>query len=423
LSHANLNTEEYAISLCKKAREAATLLAALPSQKKDAALRRAAASLRAQAAFLGTENAKDIEAGRDAGLSRAMLDRLDLTPERIEEMAAGLEQVASLTDPVGEIIRGWRRPNGLLIQKVRVPIGVIFVIYESRPNVTADAAGLCLKSGNAAILRTGREARRSGAAVASVISAAIEAEGLPAAAVQIVGTSEHSFVTKLLKMPQYINLVVPRGGKALIKAVVEESLIPTIKHYEGICHTFVDATADAKMASDICFNAKVQRPAVCNAMETMLVHESVAREFLPVICARLMAAGVALRGDDASRAICPSMKAATEEDWSTEYLDLILSIKVVKDVSEAIRHIRVYGSAHSDAIVSRDWTSIEKFVNEVDSSAVFVNTSTRFNDGGQFGFGAEIGISTDKLHARGPMALEELTSYKYVVYGSGQLRQ
>lgn len=419
----DLNIDEYAVSLCNRAREAAAVLATLPSQKKDAALRRAAAALRAEAGFLTSENVKDIQAGQTAGLSKAILDRLQLTPRRIEEMAAGIEQVAALTDPIGEIIRGWRRPNGLAIQKVRVPIGVILMIYESRPNVTADAAGLCLKSGNAVILRIGKEARHSGAAIASVFSAAVEAEGLPAGAVQMVETPEHSFVTRLLKMPERINLVIPRGGKALIKAVVEESLIPTIKHYEGICHTFVDATADLEMASDICFNAKVQRPAVCNAMETLLVHDAVAKEFLPAMSARFAGAGVELRGDTASRTICPEMKAATEEDWSTEYLDLILSIKVVKDVSEAIRHIRIYGSAHSDAIVSRDWTSIEQFVNEVDSSAVFVNTSTRFNDGGQFGFGAEIGISTDKLHARGPMALEELTSYKYVVYGSGQLRQ
>ena len=419
----NLDTQEYALRLGKAAKDAALLLAAAPSGKKDAALRKAAAALRNSAGFLAAENARDIDVGRREGLSKPLLDRLELTPRRIEEMAAGLEQVSSLVDPVGEIIKGWRRPNGLLIQKVRVPIGVILIIYESRPNVTADAAALTLKSGNACILRGGKEARNSNIAIASVLSKAVESEGLPPAAIQVVEAPEHSFVTRLLKMPEYIDLVVPRGGKSLIKAVVEESRIPVIKHYEGICHTFVDAAADIPMAIDICFNAKVQRPAICNAMETMLVHEAVAAQFLPEMCRRFEAAGVQLRGDAAARALWPGMKAATEEDWSTEYLDLILSIKIVKDVAEAIRHIRRYGSAHSDAIVSRDWNSIQAFVNEVDSSAVFVNTSTRFNDGAQFGLGAEIGISTDKLHARGPMALEELTSYKYVVYGAGQLRQ
>jgi glutamate-5-semialdehyde dehydrogenase len=423
LSRRPSNTEEYALTLGRAAREAAAALAVMPSAAKDAALKAAAAGLRASGAGLAAENRKDLDAGAKAGLSKAVLDRLELTPKRIEEMAAGLEQVAALRDPVGEIISGWRRPNGLLIQKVRVPLGTILMIYESRPNVTADAAALCLKSGNACILRGGSEAFHSNVAVAAVLRKAVESAGLPAGAVQVVETTEHEFVNRLVKMPEYINLVIARGGKGLIKSVVEESRVPVLKHYEGICHTFVDASADVKMASDICFNAKVERPAVCNAMETMLVHEAVAAAFLPEVCARFAAAGVELRGDEASRRFWKGMKPASEQDWYTEYLDLILSIKVVKDAGEAIAHIRKYGSAHTDAIVSRDWPTIERFVNEVDSSAVMVNASTRLNDGGQFGFGAEIGISTDKLHARGPMALAELTSYKYVVFGNGQLRQ
>ena len=423
MSHKSLNTDDYAVSLGRAAREAATALAGISASKKDAALRAAAAALRNSADRITAENQKDLDAARSAGLSKAVLDRLELTPKRVEEMAGGLEDVAALRDPVGEVMSGWRRPNGLLIMKVRVPLGVILMIYEGRPNVTADAAALCLKSGNACLLRGGSEAFNSNAAIAAALRNAVRQEGLPAGTIQTVGTTEHSFVTRLLKLPQFIDLVIPRGGKELIKAITAESRIPVIKHYEGICHTFVDASADLKMASDICFNAKVQRPGVCNAMETMLVHQDVAGRFLPEVCARFEGAGVELRGDEASGAIWPRMKAASEDDWYTEYLDLILSIKVVKDVGEAIAHIRKYGSAHSDAIVSRDWPSIERFVNEVDSAAVFVNTSTRFNDGAQFGFGAEIGISTDKLHARGPMALEELTSYKYVVYGDGQLRQ
>ena len=418
-----MNTEEYAVGLAARAKDAAAQLALLPTAKKDAALRGIAAALRASADFLVAQNARDLDSGRKANLSKAVIDRLALSPKRIEAIAAGMEQIAGLGDPVGEIIKSWRRPSGLLIEKVRVPLGVILIIYESRPNLTADAAALSLKSGNACILRGGSEAFHSNVAIASIVAAAIEREGLPPAAVQVVETTEHSFVTRLIKMPQYINLVIARGGKGLIKSVVEEARIPVLKHYEGICHTFVDESADLKMASDVCFNAKVQRPAVCNAMETMLVHEAVAGDFLPGICERLDAAGVELRGDEASRALWPGMKAATEEDWSTEYLDLILSIKVVKDVGEAIGHIAKYGSAHTDAIVSQDLESVRRFVSEVDSAVVLVNASTRLNDGAEFGFGAEIGISTDKLHARGPMALEELTSYKYVVYGSGQLRQ
>ena len=418
-----LDLDRYAGELAANARKASAQLAVMRSAKKDAALLRAAGALRKSSGELKAENSKDLAAGRDAGLSAALLDRLELTDKRIEGMAAGLESVAALRDPVGEVITGWRRPNGLSINKVRVPIGVILMIYESRPNVTADAAALTLKSGNACILRGGKEAIHSNLAIARILRKAFEAEGLPPGAIEMVETADRALVGKLLAMTGRIDLVIPRGGKGLIERVVRDSKIPVIKHYEGICHTYVDAAADLPMAEDICFNAKVQRPGVCNAMETMLVHETVAADFLPAMCARFAQAGVEMRGDDAARALCPSMKGASQQDWSTEYLDLILSIKVVKSVEEAIGHIGAFGSAHSDAIVSRDVEAVEKFTAGVDSSAVFVNTSTRFNDGGQFGFGAEIGISTDKLHARGPMALEELTSYKYVVYGSGQLRE
>ncbi len=417
------STKDYAQSLCAKAREAATVLATVSTAGKNKALIGAAEAIRKSAAVLKEENSKDIAAGKSAGLSAAMLDRLELTDKRIEAMATGLSEVAALADPVGEIIKGWRRPNGLLIEKVRVPIGVILMIYESRPNVTADAAALTLKSGNAVILRGGKEAYHSNMAIAGILGKAVEAAGLPGGAVQVVATTDREFVSTLLKMTGHIDLVIPRGGKGLIKRVVEDSRIPVIKHYEGICHTFVDNGADLAMAADICLNAKVQRPGVCNAMETLLVHEAVAGEFVPDIVRRMRAAGVEVRGCAKTRELAPDAAEATEEDWSTEYLDLILSIKIVKDVSEAVKHIRKHGSAHSDAIVSNDHTSVEYFVNEVDSSAVFVNASTRFNDGGEFGFGAEIGISTDKLHARGPMALEELTSYKYVVYGNGQVRR
>lgn len=418
-----LDVEEYARELGSRARAAAVKLAVMTGDRKNAALAAAADAIRAATGRIVAENAKDLAAGREAGLSTAMLDRLTLDPGRVDKIAAGVAEVARLKDPVGEVISGWRRPNGLEISKVRVPLGVILMIYEARPNVTADAAALCLKSGNACILRGGKEAVHSSLAIAAAICPALDAAGIPGDAVQVAKTTDRALVGQLITMPRYIDLVIARGGKELIKRVVDESRVPVMKHYEGICHTFVDETADVQMASDVCFNAKAQRPGVCNAMETLLVHEGIAREFLPAMAARYAEAGVELRGDEAARRIVPSMKEAAEEDWRTEYLDLILSIKVVKDVGEAVEHIRKYGSAHSDAIVTRSLPSAERFVREVDSSAVFVNASTRFNDGGEFGFGAEIGISTDKLHARGPMGLEELTSYKYVVYGSGQVRK
>jgi glutamate-5-semialdehyde dehydrogenase len=412
----------YALHLADTARSAAVSLASVTTAAKDAALIAAARAIRDNAGALKTANAGDLSAGREAGLSSALLDRLELTDKRIESMAAGLEEVAAMRDPVGEVITGWSRPNGLRIEKVRVPIGVILMIYESRPNVTADAAALTLKSGNAVILRGGKEAIHSNMAIAGLLKGALAEAGLPEGAVTIAETTDRALVGKLLVMSDKIDVVIPRGGKGLIKRVSDESRIPVIKHYEGICHTYVDAGADLDMAEEICFNAKVQRPSVCNAMETMLVHEAVAGAFLPAMCARFAEAGVELRGCERTTAVCKDVKAASPEDWSTEYLDLILSIKVVSNAEEAVEHITAYGSAHSDAIVTNDHSAVENFVRRVDSSGVFVNCSTRFNDGGQFGFGAEIGISTDKLHARGPVALEELTSYKYVVYGDGQVR-
>jgi glutamate-5-semialdehyde dehydrogenase len=379
-----------------------------------------AAALRERAPEIIEANAKDLAAG--SSLSPAMKDRLRLDGERIEKMAVGVEQVARLPDPVGDLLKETTRPNGLLIRKVRVPIGVIAIIYESRPNVTADAASLCLKSGNATILRGGKESINSNLAIGTVLRDALAAEGLPAAAVQVVSTTDRAAVGELLKLDDLVDLVIPRGGKGLIRRVVEESTIPVIKHYEGICHVYVDEAADLDMAHAVAMNAKVQRPGVCNAMETLLVHRAVTPEFLPRIAASMNEAGVELRGDEESCRLVPGMKPATEEDWRTEYLELILSVKVVEDLDQAVDHIETYGSHHSDCIITKDGSAAQQFLDRVDSACVFHNASTRFSDGFEFGMGAEIGISTDKLHARGPMGLEELTSYKYLVLGKGQLR-
>jgi glutamate-5-semialdehyde dehydrogenase len=379
-------------------------------------------NLRAHANTVLKRNRKDIQKAKAADLSSAMIDRLTLNKNRIEAMATGLEEIVKLPDPVGEVMRMWKRPNGLRIGKVRVPIGVIGFIYESRPNVTIDAAGLCLKSGNAIILRGGSEAIESNSAIAEVVAASLKQVGLPEHAVQLLQTTDRAAVGLMLKLDEYIDLIIPRGGKPLIRLVVENSTIPVIMHYDGICHTYVDEFADMRMAEDICMNAKVQRPGVCNAMETLLVHSGIAREFLPNIGRKLTEAGVEIRGCGKTRKILPEATKASEKDWQTEYLDLILSIKIVDSVEDAIDHIDKYGSAHSDTIVTENYQRAQKFLEEVDSSAVFVNASTRFNDGFEFGLGAEIGISTNRLHCRGPMGLEELTTTKYVVYGSGQVR-
>lgn len=338
-------------------------------------------------------------------------------------MADGLRQVASLPDPVGEVVKMWKRPNGLMIGKMRVPIGVVGVIYESRPNVTADTAGLCIKSGNAVLLRGGSEAINSNRVIVDILKEACEEAGVPTDAVSFIDTTDRAAVEVMLKLDQYIDLIVPRGGEGLIRFVAENSRIPVVYHYKGVCHTYVDKYADLTMAEEICFNAKVQRPGVCNAMETMLVHKDVAEEFLPRICERLKEAGVEIRGCPETRKIVPWTKEATEEDWYAEYLDLILAVKVVDSFEEAVEHINKYGSHHSDAIVTKDYERGMRFLREVDSAAVYVNASTRFTDGYEFGLGAEMGISTQKLHVRGPMGLEDLTCCKYVILGCGQIRE
>jgi len=411
------------LDIARRARAAARGLAKLSSREKDDALKLIAGNLRARTEFILERNRGDVERAREAGLSGAMIDRLTLTEDRIEAMAAGIEEIVSLSDPVGEVLGMWKRPNGLRIGKVRVPIGVVGFIYESRPNVTVDAAGLCIKSGNAIILRGGSEAIDSNSAIADVVADSLGKAGLPADAVQLLRTIDREAVGILLKMDEYIDLIIPRGGKGLIDLVMQNSTIPVIMHYDGVCHTYVDEFADLGMAEKICMNAKVQRPGVCNAMETMLVHSQVAGEFLPGMAEKLAEAGVEVRGCEKTREILPDAAEAADEDWVTEYLDLILSVKVVDSIEEAIEHIAEFGSAHSDAIVTESYQKAQQFLDEVDSSAVFVNASTRFNDGFEFGLGAEIGISTNRLHCRGPMGLEELTTTKYVVYGSGQVRE
>ena len=368
-------------------------------------------------------NGRDLAAAPGYGLNAAAVDRLKLDAARIRAMAEGVRQVASLPDPCGEIIRQWTRPNGITITKIRVPIGVVGIIYESRPNVTADAAVLCLKSGNACILRGGKEAIHSNTAIARALSAGAVKAGLPAEVIQLVPFIDREGVRLLAQMDRYLDVIVPRGGHALIEAVVEHARMPVIKHYHGVCHVYVDQAADLAMAEEIAVNAKCQRPGVCNAMETLLVHREVAEKFLPSVARALRDQGVELRGDRRTvEVLGAGIKAATEEDWTTEYLDLILSIRVVDSLEAAIDHIEHYGSHHSDSIVTTDEAAARKFLAAVDSAAVFWNVSTRFSDGGEFGFGAEIGISTDKLHARGPMGLEELTTYKYLVTGDGQVR-
>jgi len=417
-----MDIKAYTNELVKAARSAARSVARASTAEKNAALERIAQGILDARDELKEANAKDLEAGREAGLSSAMLDRLELTDARIESMAGAVRKVVNLRDPVGRVIDGWVLPNGLKVDKVRVPLGVICMIYESRPNVTADAAALCLKSGNAVILRGGKEAIHSNIAIHKQIARACEGTAIDPAAVQLVSTTDRAVVTELLHADQYVDLVIPRGGKGLIRTVVENSTIPVIKHYEGVCHTYVDASADVEMALAICRHAKCQRPGTCNAMETLLVHEAIAREFLPRMLAAFKEAGVEVRGCSCCLDLMPEVRPATPEDWATEYLDLIVSVRVVRSLDEAIEHIGRYGSAHSDAIVTRDFASAQRFLDEVDSAAVFVNTTTRFHDGEQFGLGAEIGISTDKLHARGPMALDELTTYKWRVIGNGQLR-
>jgi glutamate-5-semialdehyde dehydrogenase len=409
-------------TIAEQAREASFQVARLSSEVKERALHLMADALIAQGTLLLAENGKDLAAAKEQGLSRAMVDRLALTKEGIAAIAEGLRQVALLPDPVGEVTRMWRRPNGLLVGKMRIPLGVIGVIYEARPNVTADAAGLCLKAGNTVILRGGSEAIHSNRAMGCVLQEAMGKAGIPQAAVQVIPLVEREAVEAMLTLDEYIDVIIPRGGEGLIRFVVEHSRIPVIKHYKGVCHVFVDATAAPEMAVTICHNAKVQRPGVCNAMETLLVHQQAAATVLPLIAEKLEGAGVELRGCTRTRQILPQVKEATEEDWYAEYLDLILAIKVVADIGEAIAHISRYGSQHTEAIVTSDYAHAQRFLNEVASSTVLVNASTRFSDGYQLGLGAEIGISTTKLHAFGPMGVEDLTTTKFIIYGDGQIR-
>jgi glutamate-5-semialdehyde dehydrogenase len=417
------NLAEQIEAMGRRARAAARALALCSEDRKNAALLAMADAIEAAGAEIVAANGQDLQAAPGYGLNAAAVDRLRLDAARIHAMAAGVREVAALPDPCGEIIRQWTRPNGMQITKLRVPIGVVGIIYESRPNVTADAAVLCVKSGNACILRGGKEAIHSNAAIAKALSAGAVHAGLSADIVQLVPFTDREGVRLLAQMDRYLDVIVPRGGHALIEAVVEHARMPVIKHYHGVCHVYVDQAADLAMAEKIAVNAKCQRPGVCNAMETLLVHRDVAGEFLPSVAKALRDRGVELRGDKRTcEVLGADVKAATEEDWTTEYLDLILSIRVVDSLEQAIDHIEHYGSHHSDSIVTADEAAARKFLAAVDSAAVFWNVSTRFCDGGEFGFGAEIGISTDKLHARGPMGLEELTTYKYLVTGAGQVR-
>ena len=411
--------------LAEKAKEASLILGRTPTAVKNKVLVSMADSLEFGRREILNANAKDLKSARSAGISGALLDRLLLDSKRIGEMAEGLREVARLPDPVGEVITEWTRPNGLKIRKVRVPIGVIGIIYEARPNVTADCAGLCLKAGNSVILRGGSEAIHSNRAIFLRLEKAVLSHSLPKGAVNLVWMTDRRAVDFLLGQVGLVDLVIPRGGEGLIRQVVEKAKVPVIKQYKGICHTFVDSTADVRMAEEICYNAKVQRPGVCNAMEPLPVHRKVAPRFLPQMAKRYLQAGVELRADPQTRRILKGfpVKAATKEDWATEYLALILSVRVVDSLDDAMAHIQRYGSGHSDAIVTRSKDNADRFLREVDSACVYVNASTRFTDGGQFGLGAEIGVSTDKLHARGPMGLEELTTYKYIVVGRGQVRK
>lgn len=418
-----MDIKRYVYDLAAEARSGARALAKASSAQKNRALVRMAGALKEKAVELLSENKKDIDYAQKKGLSKAMIDRLTLSDKRIGEMAAGLLEVSQLPDPTGEIINMRKRPNGMTVGKMRVPIGVIGIIYESRPNVTADAASLCLKAGNAVVLRGGSEAINSNRAIVKILRDAAKSQGLHEGAVTFIDVPDREAIMEMLKLEGMIDLIIPRGGEGLIRTVTENSRIPVLKHYKGVCHVFVDKDADLAMAEEICLNAKVQRPGTCNAMETMLVDEAVAENFLPGMLRRFKDAGVEVMGCPRAIAIAPGLAEVKEEDYYQEYLDLILNVKVVKDIDEAMGHIAKYGSAHSDTIVTMNYDRAMRFLREVDSSAVFVNASTRLNDGYQFGLGAEIGISTDKIHARGPMGLEELTCTKFIVFGTGQLRE
>jgi len=418
-----VDVAELVVSKARQAKEAARRLAYLPTDVKDAALVAMAEALLRHTDAILEANEVDLRAGRERGLSRALIDRLLLTPERIQDMAEGLRVLTSLPDPVGEVVAMWTRPNGLMIGQMRVPLGVVGIIYEARPNVTVDAAGLCLKAGNAVLLRGGSEAINSNRAITEVIAGAAVRAGLPEGAIQLIEVTDRAAVNVMLRLNEYLDVLIPRGGAELIRTVVENATVPVIETGVGNCHVYVDDEADLAMAREIVINAKCQRPGVCNAMETLLVHEKVAPQFLPEMLETLRQMGVEIRGCPVTRELVPWVNPATEEDWATEYLDLILAVRVVKDLDEALDHIFRYGTKHSEAIITNNYQKSWRFLKEVDAAAVYVNTSTRFTDGYQYGFGAEIGISTQKLHARGPMGLKELTTLKYIVFGNGQVRK
>ncbi len=415
-------SESIVISIAQKAKKASRSLMNLSSGAKADALKSMAGALRGNADILTRENAKDIEEAKKSGLTSAMIDRLTLSDKVIEGMARALEEIAELPDPVGNITGMTRRPNGLMVGKMRIPIGVVAIIYESRPNVTADAAGLCLKSGNAVILRGGSEAIHSNRAVAEVLKGSLVDSGINPDVIGLIPTTDRQAIYELLTLEQYIDLVIPRGGEGLIRTVAENSRIPVLKHYKGVCHIFVDREADFAKAFKICLNAKVQRPGVCNAMETLLVDESIAAEFLPEMIRLYREHGVEIRGCEKTRAIVSDVVPATENDWYEEFLELILAVKVMPGMQEAIDHIEQYGSDHTEAIITENYTKAMEFIRLVDSSTVLVNASTRFSDGGEFGLGAEVGISTSKIHAYGPMGIEDLTIGKFICFGDGQIR-
>jgi glutamate-5-semialdehyde dehydrogenase len=418
-----LSLSEVLEQIGERAASASRILSQATTAEKNEALLAIARRIEQETPAILAANEADLQVGARNGLGSAMLDRARLDPKRIRTIAESVREVVHLTDPVGEVLRAWSRPNGLKISKRRVPIGVIGIIYESRPNVTSDAASLCLKAGNAVILRGGSEAIRSNMALAEAVGDGCKDAGLPEYSVQLIPSTDRAAVTLMAQLDRYIHLIIPRGGRSLIEAVTAAARMPVIKHFDGICAAYVDRSADLQMAERIVVNAKCQRPGVCNAVETLLVHEEIARRFLPDCAGALWERGVDLRGDSLTREILGSkVLPATEEDWRTEYLDLTLAVKTVRSLDEAVDHIERYGSHHSDAIITEDPLAAQEFLNRVDSATVFWNASTRFNDGAEFGFGAEIGISTDRLHARGPMGLEELTSYKYLVEGTGQVK-
>jgi glutamate-5-semialdehyde dehydrogenase len=408
--------------IAREAREASRELRKLGREEKDAALELMATRLLERQTAIMKENEKDLSLAKEGGLSSAMIDRLTLNEAVLKEMAEGLREVATLPDPVGEVTGMWKRPNGLRVGRVRIPLGVIGFIYESRPNVTVDAAGLCLKSGNAVILKGGSEAINSNLALAGILEGALKEGGLPPKAIQVIPTTEREAVNILISLEEYLDVIIPRGGEGLIRLVTSRSRVPVLKHYKGVCHVYVDEFADLEMAREVCVNAKIQRPGVCNAMETMLVHERIAETFLPAISELFQEAGVEIRGCPKTVKLIAGTKPASEADWPAEFLDLIVTVKVVSSMEEALDHIEKYGSNHTEAIITNDYNLSQRFLSEVDSSVVLVNASTRFNDGNQLGLGAEIGINTSKLHAFGPMGLEELTTTKFIVYGQGQIR-